>query len=326
MLMKKIISISLIISLTVAGLLMISQEINNGVVLKTDEISGPQNESINYSNLVEFNQDVLQLQKEVVQFEINFHNDDVVNVSLNMFVSYVDETITSGYVLLTDGEKTLLEPRALWYVPERKYSIITPRIRLSVGKFWLCKILNDKEGKIMIGSSYDDSGRFDVHAGDIWYLTIAVPTTSEKSGYSVVFKSQYKSMEVNQLVRYNNVGLFSANYNQFSGKYYAVKLSILGGFSVCDVSKEITTNNGSIVEIYVAGHRKGNMMVYLPNGEKIPFSKNGYMRYSFLGNESGTWKVTVKGWSLYFRMNVVLLYIDIDPHIKSFPTLTTDKN
>ncbi|MBE3137261.1 MAG: hypothetical protein IMZ43_07740 [Thermoplasmata archaeon] len=315
--MKKIVSISLIISLTIAGLLMISQETNDGALLKTDEISGPQNESISYSNLVEFNQDALQLQKEVVQFEITFHHDDVVDVSLNMYVYYVDETITSGYCLLTDGEKPLLEPRVLWYVPERKYSIITPKIRLSVGRFWLVKILNDAEGKIRFGSAYNDSGRFDVQAGDIWYLTIAVPIISEKSGYSVVFKSLDKSMEVNQLARHNNVGLYSANYNQFSGKYYAVKLSILGGFSVCDVFKEITVKNGSIVTIDVAGHRKGNMMVYLPNGEEILFNKKGIMQYRFLGNETGSWKFTVKGWSIYFRMQVVLVYIDIDPHINS---------
>lgn len=322
--MKKIISVSIIISillilsLTVVGLLMISQEANDGAVLKTDEINGPQNESISYSNLVEFNQDALQLQKEVVQFEIKFHQDDVVDVSSHMSVYYVDETITSVYCLLTDGEKPLLEPPGgPFYVPYRKYSIITPRMRLSVGKFWFVKLLNDREGKTRIGAQWNVSGQFDVEAGDIWYLTLAVPTSAEKSGYSVVFNSLNKSMEVTQLVRHNNLGLYSANYNQFSGKYYGIKLSWFGGFVVCDVTKEITTKDGSIVEIYVAGHMKGNMMVHLPNGEEIPFSKRGIMHYSYLGNESGTWMVTVKGWSIYLIMDVWLLYIDIDPHLKA---------
>jgi hypothetical protein len=56
------------------------------------------------------------------------------------------------------------------------------------------------------------------------------------------------------------------------------------------------------------------MMVYLPNGEEKQFDTKRFMAYSYLGNESGTWKVTVKGWSLYFRMLIVLLFLDIDPH------------
>lgn len=315
MFIKKIISILIVASLSTAFLIIfIIQDNNDFVSINTDETTGSQNKSIGLSNTIEFNQDSLQLQKEVVQFEIMFHQDDVVDVSLYMFVSYVDETITSEYFLLTDGERPLLEPKGIWYIPERKYSIITPRIRLSVGKFLLVKMLNDRQGKIMIGSSYNDSGRFAVHSGDTWYLTLAIPTSSEKSGYSVVFNSLYDSMEVNQLTRHGNVDLYSANYNQFSGKYYAVKLGVLGGISVCDVNKEITIKNGSIINIYVAGHRRGAMTVHLPTGEETRLDDKGSMRYAFLGNETGIWRFTVKGWSLYFMMIVVLLYIDINPH------------
>ena len=73
-------------------------------------INDSQNESATYCNFVEFNQDDLQLKKEVVQFKITFHQDDVIDVSSKMAVLYVDETITSAYFLLTDGEKPLLEP------------------------------------------------------------------------------------------------------------------------------------------------------------------------------------------------------------------------
>jgi len=161
--------------------MMFPQENNDDRLPSSNDISDLQNASVNYSDHVEYNQDSLQLQNEVVQFEIKFNTNDVVDVSTYMFVSYVDETITAVYYILTDGNKPLLEPRGLWYVPERKYSIITPKIRLSIGKFWFIKILNDGNSRIKIGSSYDNSGHFDVKAGDSWYLTIAVPTTAEKA-------------------------------------------------------------------------------------------------------------------------------------------------
>jgi len=317
--MKKIISIFIIITLTGAGILMIpDQKINTGKIVTTEEMADQQNTSVRYRNHVEFDQDALQLQKEVVQFEIVFHSDDVIDVTSHMYVSYVDETIVSGFFLLTDGEKPLMEPRSLWYVPERKYVITTPKIRLSFGKLWLVKMLNERNGKVRFGSACDDSGTFEVKSGDIWYLTLAVPTSLEKSGFLVTFQSLQDSMEINQLTRSRNVAFYSANYNQFDGKYYSFKLSILGGFSRCNVYKEITTKNGSIVDICVAAHRKGNLMIYLPNGEDEQSNKKGYMRYSFLGNLSGTWKFSVKGWSLYFMIQVVLLVVDINPHAKTY--------
>jgi hypothetical protein len=313
MLMQKIISISIAAILIGAGLLIIGQETHDGTILKTDEISGSQNDSTSYSNFIEFNQDELQLKKEVVQFKITFHQDDVIDVSSKMAVLYVDETITSAYCLLTDGEKPLLEPECLWYIPERKYLVITPRIRLSVGKFWLIKILNDN-----VGRADNNSGHFDVQSGDSWYLTLAVPTLSEKSYFSIIFKSSKESMEAIQLTRHSNLDLYSPTYNQFSGKYYTIKFSVLGGGSICDVSKEITVKDGSVFHLVVAGHRKGNMMVYLPNGEEKQLNQKGLMEYIFLGNESGNWKFTIKGWSIYFRMAIVLFYIDIDPHVRNF--------
>ena len=322
--MKKIISITIIASLSIAGLLMTINQRTYECSIPLADVKGiTQNISSNYSNRVEFNQEEIQLQKEVVQYKITFHHDDVIDVSLHMYVYYVDETMTSGYCLLTDGEKPLLHPRVLWYIPERKYSIITPRMRVSVGRFWLVKILNDKEGKLRFGSAYNDSGSFNVFEGDTWYLTLAVPTASEKSGYSVVFTSLNNSMEVNQLTRHSHLGLYAANYNQFSGKYYSIQLSLLGGFTACDISKEITVKNGSIIDIRIAAQRKGNMIVDLPNGEEIQLNKKGLIYYSFLGNETGSWKFTVKGWSIYFRMLVVLFYIDIDPHIN--PSSNTEE-
>jgi len=308
--MKKIISISMSAILIGAGLFIISQETHDGLILRTDEISDSQNVSANYCNFVEFNQDELQLKKEVVQFKITFHQDDVIDVSSKMAVLYVDETITSAYFLLTDGEKPLLEPVCLWYVPERKFLLRTPRIRLSVGKFWFVTLLQDK-----VGSAHNTSGDFDVQTGESWYLTLAVPTVSEKSYFSIVFKSLYDSMEVTELTRHSNLELLSPTYNQFSGRYYAIKFGMFGGGSLCDISKEITVTDGSIFYIFVAGHRKGTMMVYLPNGEEKQFNQKRIMEYAFLGNESGQWKCTIKGWSVYFRMAIVLFYIDIDPHI-----------
>jgi len=315
MITKKIVAITVIPLLIISGcVIYFYPKINQYVITETQVVNDSHNESNKYSNFIEFNQEKLQLQNEVAQFEIKFYDNDTIDVSLFMYVSYVDKIITSNYFLLTDGSKPLMEPRCLSYVPERKYVIVTPRIQLSIGKFWLIKMLNDRKGKYRIGSSYMDACHFDVHTDDIWYLTVAVPTSSEQSGYDITFKSIYNSMEIHQLTRHSNLGLFSANYNQFSGKYYAIKFSILGGLSICNINKEITARNGSIIDFGIAAHRKGSMVVTLPNGEDISDNKKGFIHYIFLGNETGNWKFTFKGWSVYYRIAALLLYIDIDPH------------
>lgn len=290
------------------------EKINQYVINEMKESNDSNDNPANYSNLVELNQEKLQLHQEVSQFEIKFHHNDTINVSSYMYVSYVDQVITSNYFLLSDGEKPLMTPRSLFYVPERKFVIVTPRIKVSIGKFWFVKILNERQGRIRIGSFFNDSQCFNVHTGDTWYLTLAVPTSSELSGYNVTFKSMFNSMEINQLTRHSNIGLYTANYNQFSGKYYAIKFALFGGLSICNIDKEITTRNGSIIDFYIAGHRKGSMTVTLPNGEKQTDNNRGFIHYMFLGNEPGTWKFMLKGWSLYYRIAALLLYIDINPH------------
>lgn len=310
--MKKILSISIIISLISIGLLIISnQEIYYGKIVSTEENRNASIDTTTYSNHIDFNQDDLQLKKEVVQFKITFHQDDVVEVKSKVAVLYVDETVTSVYCLLTNGEKPLLIPQGFWYVPERKYHIITPKIRLSVGKIWLTKLLQGK-----IGSVDEKSGHFDVQAGESWYLTLAVPTPSQEIGFSVVFSSVYESMEVTELTRHGNVGLYTAAFNEFQGRYYSLKIRALFGGSVCDVSKEITVRDGSIMYLWVAGHRKGSLDVSLPTGEQRHFSHEGIMVYVFIGNDSGTWRFAVKGWSVYYRMAVLLLSIDIEPYCR----------
>jgi hypothetical protein len=313
--MKTIIVLGIAACLIIPGCFLICcQNIQERVTDTPENIFPSQDKSEPYTNHIEFSQDILQLNHEVVQFEITFHQDDIIDVSVNMFVSYVDETITAVYCLLTDGTQPLLEPINLWFVPERKYLLVTPNIRVSLGRFWLVNIINKREGRLQIGSTGNDSGRFDVRAGDRWYLTLAAPASSEKSGYSVLLTAQKSSMEVAQLTRHTNVGFYAATFNQFSGAYYALKVSLLGGVSLCRVTKDITTHDGSIVNIYAAGQRRGTMFIHPPDGDEIRISNKKLMHYGHLGNETGTWGVVVKGWSLYFVMSVVLCYIDIDPH------------
>jgi len=310
MLLKKILTLSIIISLAISGFFIFTnKKINDEPPIKTEVKKSYYENSPRYRNFIQFTNDELQLKEEVVQFKITFHQDDVVDVSSKTAVLYADERITSVFVLLTDGQKPLLIPDCLWYVPERKYLIVTPRLHVSFGKIWLARLFPDK-----VGVAENNSGHFNVNAGDSWYLTLAVPTSSEKSYFSFNFTSLNNSMEVIQQTRHGNVGLYTPTYNQFSGKYYAIKLSVLGGGSICDVSKEITVKDGSVFYVWAAGHRKGSMMVYLPTGEEKQFDTKRFMSYHYLGNESGTWKVTVKGWSVFFRMLIVLLFLDIDPH------------
>lgn len=313
MLAKKIISVSIIVLLFASGFLIIThREINTAALPKIEEIVNTKNITTSCSNLVEFNNDYLQLKEEAVQYKITFHQNDTVNVTVKIATMYVDETTTCVYFLLTDGEKPLLEPACVCFIPERKYLLVTPKMRFSIGKWWFMKIFKDK-----VGQSNNDSKQFEVQEGENWYLTFAVPTSSEKSYFSVIFKSLNESMEVTQLARHHNLGLYTPSFNQFSGRYYAIKLGFLGGASICDISKEITVKDGCVIHMVVAGQIKGNMMVYFPNGEKTQFNQAGIMTYIFLGNETGNWKFMFKGWSIYFRMVIVLFYIDIDPHIKA---------
>ena len=318
--LKKIVSIVLVISLSLVSIVKLGgdYDITCSRSVST-EINHTQNQSISYSDHIEFNHDYLQLEREVIQFEIKFHSDDVVDVSFYAYVHYVDETVTSVYCLLTDGKKSLLNPSGgPFYIPIRKYLFSTPKIRLSVGKHWLVNLLNEKQGKLRIGSPWNVSGQFDVQAGDTWYLTLAIPASAEKTGFSVSFNSVNNSMEFNQLVRHGNLGFYSAVYHQFSGKYYALKLSWLGGFALCDVCKDITTKDGTILQITVAGHKTGSLMVLKPTGEELNFDKDKTIRYTYFGNETGAWKVAVKARSFYFIMDASLLYIDIDPHLNTY--------
>ncbi len=310
--MKKIISITAVLLLTALGFFMISnQEIYDGKIVNSEKNPNLSNDSISYTNYLDFNQDNLQLKKEVVQFKIMFHQDDVVDVQSKLVVLYVDETITSVYCLLTNGEKPLLMPQGLWYIPERKYLLVTPKIRISVGKLLFPKLFPDS-----IGSADEESGHFDVQAGESWYLTLAVPTPAQEMGFSVVISSLNDSMEVTELTRHGNVGLYCAAFNQFQGRYYSLKLHVLFGGSVCNVFKEITVKEGSLFHLWIAAHRKGTLDVSLPTGEQRHFDQEGIMVYMFLGNDTGTWKFAVKGWSFYYRMVVLLLSIDIDPHCR----------
>jgi hypothetical protein len=312
---KKIVGLVVIASLVIPSCIYF--EYNNINHYVTNELLGIHNSSdisSNYSNFIELDQEKLQLHHEVTQFEIKFHHNDSVAVALFMYVSYVDKTITSNYFLLTDGNQPLMKPRSLFFIPNRKFEFVTPRVRISIGKYWLLKFLNERQGRIRIGSSCNDSHQFEVHSGDTWFLTFAVPTSSELSGYNVTIRSRNDSMEINQLTRHSNLGLYVANFNQFSGKYYAIKFGIFGGLSICNINKKITTKTGSIIDFDIAAHRKGLATVTLPGGVKKSNGDSGYIRYVYLGNQTGDWTFAFKGWSLYYLIAAILIYIDIDPH------------
>jgi hypothetical protein len=313
--MKKIVGVLVIASLVISSCVFLGyNKISQYVTDKIQGVNDSYNTSKNLTNYFEVSQEKLQLHHEVVQFEIKFHHNDTVDVAVYMYVAYVDRTVTSNYFLLTDGTQPLMAPKNLFFIPDRKFELVTPRMKLSIGRCWVIKFLNERQGRIRIGSSSNDSHRFDVRSGDTWYLTLAVPTSSDLSGYDISLQSMNNSMEIVQRERHQNLSLYAASYNQFSGKYYAIKFRIFGGLSVCNVNKEITTRTGSIIDFGIAAHRKGLATVTLPNGEVKSNNDKGYIRYVYLGNQTGNWKFTFKGWSLYFIVAVALLCIDIDPH------------
>jgi hypothetical protein len=317
MMAKKIVGVLIITSLIISSCVFLGYDTIRQHIM--NEIQGIHDSYISSTNLSDFfgaSQEKLQLYHEVVQFEIKFYQNDTVNVAVYMYVSYVDRTITSNYFLLTNGTQPIMTPRSLFFIPDRKFEFVTPTMKLSIGRFWVIKLLNERQGRIRIGSYCNESHQFDVHPGDTWYLTLAVPTSSELSGFNVTIQSLNDSMEINQLTRNSDLGLFAASYNQFSGTYYAIKFGVFGGLSVCNINKEIATQTGSIIDFAIAAHRKGTATVVLPDGEVKSNNDRGYIRFMYLGNQTGNWKFTFKGWSLYYLVAAIVLYIDIDPHCR----------
>jgi hypothetical protein len=205
-------------------------------------------------------------------------------------------------------------------VPERKFELVTPRLHLSLGKLWLVNLFNRYSTDKQVGTTSKNTSEFRVHGGDTWYLTIAVLTSSERGCYyGIQLKSKTKSMEITELQRHSRLGLRVASNNQWNGKYYGLKLGVLGGFSAFNVDTEVVTHDGSFIDLKVLGHRKALVEVSYPNGTVISSDQDRGISFMFMGNQSGRWKFSARGYSLYFREGIVLIYADVDLHVKVKP-------
>ncbi len=270
--------------------------------------------SVVFSDNIEFSQDTLMMEHAARQYRIIFHEDAIINVSLQMLNRYTDNTVTSEYLLLTNGTSYVLPARYLVYYPERTVSITTPRRTFSIGRHWLMSFL-DKRNIITFGLYWSEKKEFQVTKGTSWYLTLAIPSTLSRGNLSIRFLADSKSMEVIDLGITNNVGVLSSNQ---LGRYFGVKIASFG-CSFCNIEKEVTTRNGSIIIFDIAGHRKGTMNVIKPDGEVFHSKNPKIMVYSYIGNETGTWKFTLKAHSFLFKVIVSLIYIDVNPYVKSTP-------
>ena len=261
-----------------------------------------------YDNYIKIYQENLNLDHEVIQYKILFHENDT--ITFNSYVSYIltDNKPVAYFILLTDGETNIISPTLLFHVP------IGGKIRY--------KLLN-------FGSEKQNEVSHIVKEGECWYLTLAI-YDSKSEQFEVTFESVNDSMELIELTRHSKLGLYSVwKKGDFSGLYLGRGLMIAPyGISLAlDVTKTINLENGVIVFYQNVGQIKGTMEVNTPMGNyvnrRIPVSE-----FLYFGNNTGTWEFKTSGIGFPFKQVIFLFYIDIDPHMNmaNFSKIINEKN
>jgi hypothetical protein len=281
----------------------------------TDNIQNTGLEISEIKDSIEINQDDLQLNHEVVQFKIIFHDSDTINISIHMSLLQKDMQEKAFFIMLTDGTKSLIsvdtDMLLLFYVPLSIIDITTPMRRLCFGKPLLYLFSN----KINLGLQKITTNVVSAKKNDTWYLTIAVLTKTE-GDITIKFKSQHQSMEILQTQRHSNLDFYSSYNNGFSGKYFGIKFFIFGFSLAKNINKQIETKTGSIIHFISAGHTKGDINVQGPNEIAYSDDKRFITTYTYHGNATGQWVFSANGRSFLWKYGIILFYIDIDPHFR----------
>jgi hypothetical protein len=313
----KIIGLSLIIP-TIILVCIYNSDVNpKEVLLPNDSIKNMGLEQDDNEKTIEITQKDMQLNHEVIQYKIVFHNDDTINVSIHLLLENKNIQKKVFFLILTDGNKSILPAQTdmlyLSYVPMTTIDVTTRNNRFSVGQRLINTIL--QKGRFGLEKTLKEDRS--VKKNDTWYLTIATLTSAE-GDITVTLTSQSKSqsMELLQMERHSKLELYSAYDNDFSGTYVGMKLFFFGCSYAKNLNKCIETTSGSIIHFVSGGHFRGDITVQQPDGTITSNNNRFAATYTYHGNTTGQWSFSANGWSILWKHGITLFFIDIDPHFR----------
>jgi len=246
-------------------------------------LAGIDHENDNTTSHLVIDQKDLQLNHEVIQYKIVFHENDTINVSARLLIQQSGNDVEPKACLLicTNGTSSVFEKSNvsfLFYVPSALLLDVTMfRHRISIGGSIFYRLLNLT--RFRIGVAEESSNDVTVKNGDVWYLTLA--ELNNKPGEQLMFTcvslSSTASMEIIPLERHADLGFYSALDNDFEGRYLGFKLPFLPfGFSIANnLHKEVSTLRGSVVYFCSVGHLRGRIRVETPDNRTYLNENNG---------------------------------------------------
>ncbi|MBN1859875.1 MAG: hypothetical protein JW840_00280 [Candidatus Thermoplasmatota archaeon] len=276
-----------------------------------------------YSACVVVDQADLQLDHEVAQYALLFHENDTINVTACMILQHLELDLEPQAILLalTNGTTAIFEEYPvsfLFYVPSALlFDMTIGGHRIAFGGRIFFRLLSHT--RCRIGVSQVLSEEVHVKKGEIWYLTIADYSRKPGEVLRVTFQSVHmtSSMELLQTERHSTLGFYSALDNDFDGRYIGVKLPFLPfGFSMTNnLHTEVTTTRGSLLYFSSVGHTKGRLKVEAPGSTVYVNTKKRLALFSYYGNQTGTWNFSASGIGFPWKHMVVLFFVDADPHL-----------
>jgi hypothetical protein len=276
-----------------------------------------------YSDHIIVDQAQIQLNHEVIQYKIIFHQNDTINVSTFLALQQFgrDYDPQACLLILANGTTSIFRKSNvsfLFYVPSAiLFDATLFGHRITFGGRLFFKLLNHT--RYRIGISRYLSNDAEVKKGDVWYLTMAVfhSKPGEQMKLALTSLSSSPSMELIQLNRHTNIGFYSSLDNDFEGRYMGVKLPFLPfGFSVANnLHTEVLTTKGSFLYFCSVGHAKGRMKVHTPDNKTYLNVNNKISLFFYYGNLTGRWEFSASGIGFPWKHLVMLFYADIDPYI-----------
>ena len=276
-----------------------------------------ENENL-YLSSFNFSQKKLNLDHELVQYKIIFHENTTVNYKY--FLKYRIKDLHPHYyfIAFTDGKKGIMEREVegkFYETPLLGYSMIPSGIlmdlnlgnlRISIGKLFF-KILP-------IGNIDSISGEVEVINGSEWFLTLGVYHKSIDEIFYINLESKKKCLEIIKLDRDNKIEYMSAVNGDFSGLYLGLKILSRGCSRAKNLKTTITTTKGSVISFSSVGHIFGHIEVIGPDGKIYNKNTRKLANFQYYGNQTGTWKFSSSGLGFGWKHIVSLFYIDVDPH------------
>lgn len=275
----------------------------------------------NLSSVLVVEQDAMNLNHEVVQYRIVFHDDTMVNISVFMALQQTGEDYEQmcSFIMLTDGNRSVFGDEYQYFfindVPSG--SIVDLNVfgnRICIGGKIFCKVL--QRTRFRIGSSVTHNEDVKALNNSVWYLTVAQLDNMHEEMLSVSLKATGECMEVQQIHRGDKMGFYTSVNNDFEGRYFGFRLPLLPfGFSIArNLHKQITTTEGSVFIFSSIGHMFGRLTVAY-DGDSYADDTRKHILLSHMGNMTGVFDFSASGIGFPWKHIVYLFYMDVNPYI-----------